>query len=272
MEMNGNIQLNRVNFEFRPGEQVLTDVTLAFRPGEFVGIVGPNASGKTTLTRLLNASLQPSLGTVMVGNLRTAQPDHFSSIKSLVALIGSDPENQLIASSVYEEIALGLRALGLKSHEIGERCEAALTNSGLQAYRHSHPFFLSTGGQFQLLLAVALVRQPRFLVLDEVLAMLDGHSRQRLLDTLLELCQHLALGLIVLSHRLDDLMCADRLVVLKNGQVVADGHVTDILSQALITPNWQIEAPHVYHVCHHLSLEQRKMFPELCQGIPESFL
>lgn len=266
--MSSGIHLREVTFEFRAGKRVLNGVTLSLRPGEFIGIVGPNASGKTTLARIVNASLEPTAGTACIDGLISSRSGHVSAIKALVALIGSDSENQLITSSVYEEIASGLQGLGLPADEVEQRCAAALDDFELQPYRDHHPFALSVGEQFRLLLAVSLVRQPRYLVLDEVLVMLDGRVRQRFLEILLKLRQEHALGILVLSHRLEDLMHADRVVVLNGGEVAANDVVATVFAQAMATPSWQIQPPHTYQVYCRLPPEQRGLFSELAPGFP----
>jgi energy-coupling factor transport system ATP-binding protein len=261
--MEPGIELREVSFSFSPITSVLQDVNLSFRPGEFVGIVGPNASGKTTLARHLNGSLLPTAGFVSVDGLSSSIPENQLPLKRLVTVIHSDAENQLIAPTVWDEITFALLALGTDKNEIKNRCETALDTFGLRKYRDIHPFYLSVGEQFRLLLAAGFVRNPRYFVLDEVLSMLDAHTRGSLLQMLLSLRTQSGVGVVLLTHRLDDLVDADRIVVLQNGQVKIDGSVATVFREALERPEWNIEVPLIYRIYNSLNPNHRQRLAEL---------
>lgn len=266
--MDSSLQLHEVSFSFLPTAVILKGITLAFKPGEFVGIVGPNASGKTTLARLLNGNLLPTSGEVTVNGLLSSLPENQLALKRLVTLIHSDAENQLIAPTVWDEILFALQVLGIDEYEIRRRAEAALTTFALGQYRDRHPYYLSVGEQFRLLLAAGFVRQPGYFVLDEVLSMMDAHTRRSTLDLLLSLRAERNVGIILLTHRLEDLFEADRIVVLQKGQVKADGPVHTIMQAALSEPDWNVEIPPLYRIFEALSLDQKKRMTELLPWIP----
>jgi energy-coupling factor transport system ATP-binding protein len=254
------IELLNVSFAYNHGNLIIRNLSLNMVAGEFLGLVGPNGSGKTTLAKLLNGSLLPNSGSVIVNGLNTNQVANQPQIKRLVTLIHSDPENQLITPTVFDEITFSLRALNLDEHEILKRSEEALDTFHLQQYKDTHPYFLSVGEQFRLLLAAGLVRHPEFIVLDEVFSMLDSHSRYSVNKLLLELRSKYGVSIILLTHRLDDLLDADRIIVLVDGQLIAQGKVNSIFAHTNIFHDWRIETPLSYQILSNLPPDFRQIF------------
>jgi energy-coupling factor transport system ATP-binding protein len=249
-----SISLEKVFFRY-PSRPVLEEISLSFPARQFCGIAGANQSGKTTLLRLMNARLLPSAGRVLVDDMDTCQTSLVAEIKKQVAYIGPDPENQLVTRSVFDELAFSLQAAGLPVEFVRAEVEAALLEFSFSSYRDVHPFFLSVGEQFRLLLAVALIRKPRFLLLDEVFSMLDSPSRLRLLETLRQQCQEHDCGVLLVTHRLEDLEKADRLVVLYSGRIVYDGTYSGLADQKTIIQTWGLELPSnlmEFRSCHSL--------------------
>jgi energy-coupling factor transport system ATP-binding protein len=267
-ELNAGIVLNNVTFAYQPTIPVVQDVSLTIKPGEFVGIVGPNGSGKTTLARLFNSNLQPSSGLVLVDGLSTSEPRNQLTIKRLVTFIHADPENQLITPTVFDEITFALQALEIDSDEVNRRSEEALDEFRLRQYRDIHPFYLSVGEQFRVLIAAAVVRQPHYLILDEVQSMLDSHTRKKILQLLLDLRFRRGLSVVLLTHRLDDLLNADRTIVFQNGQIKADSLVASVFAQAMTNKEWNIEAPLIYQVYSVMHSKQQEAFRELRRLAP----
>jgi energy-coupling factor transport system ATP-binding protein len=258
--MEQGIHLNKVRFSYQPKSPILDDITLAINPGEFIGIVGANGSGKTTLAKLLNGNLLPVSGSVVVEGLFTDQYEDLKKIKRLVTLIHADPENQLVTSTVFDELIFSLQAIGTDPIEIARRGEDALNRFSLQQYRNIHPFYLSVGEQFRLLLAAGLIRQPRYLVLDETFSMMDSPTRYDFLHTLSSIRYENSLGVILLTHRLDDLISADRIIVLSSGKVEKEGTRSSIFSQVLQNETWNIEAPLIYQVYEQIDSQRRQWF------------
>lgn len=258
------IILNEVGFEYQ-GESraILRDVTLFLEFGQFVGIVGPNGSGKTTLAKLLNASLTPTSGTVFVDDLPTSNPHNELAVKRLVSFVSSDPSTQFVTSTVLDEVAFALQAAWLETEEIIKRTAFVLDLFELTQYRDIHPFHLSIGEQFRLLLATAWARSPHYLILDEVTSMMDSHMRHSFLKLLKEQRGSSEITPILITHRLDDLFEADRIIVIDEGQIVADGSVGHILSQVMQHPHWKIEVPLVYQLAELLPPRFHSSLPEV---------
>jgi energy-coupling factor transport system ATP-binding protein len=254
------IHLQKVHFSYQPNAPVLDDVTLSILPGEFVGIVGANGSGKTTLAKLLNGNLLPVSGSVIVGGLNTEHQEELKKIKRMISSIHADPENQLVTSTVFDELTFSLQAMEEDPSEIIQRSEDALERFSLKQYHNIHPFFLSVGEQFRLLLAVGLIRKPRYLILDETLSMMDSPTRYDFLYTLNRIRSENSLGIVLLTHRLDDLILSDRIIVLSSGKVVKDGTRSSVFSQVLQNDTWQIEAPLIYQVYEQIDPQRRQWF------------
>lgn len=262
------ICLDNVTYAYK-SDSVLQDVALTIMPGQFVGVVGPNGSGKTTLARLINGSLQPDSGKISVGGLFTHVKAHLFEIRRRVAIVAADAENQIVTSTVEDEIAFTLQALKLSKDEIKRQCETIVEKFNLDQFRERHPFDLSVGEQFRVLLAANLVRRPSYLILDEATSMMDSHTRQELLESLHALRRSQQMTVILLTQRLEDVLEASRIIVLQNGQTKADGSVTNIFERAAREPSWLIDPPPLYRLYGLLPMETRSHFPELFHALPE---
>jgi len=254
------IHLCKVNFLYQVNAPILDDVTLSILPGEFVGIVGANGSGKTTLAKLLNGNLLPVSGSVTVDGLFTGNFQDLKKIKRLVTLIHADPENQLVTSTVFDELTFSLQVMGLDPIEIIRRSDDALVKFDLQQYRNIHPFYLSVGEQFRLLLAAGMIRQPRYLVLDETFSMMDSPTRYSFLNTLRSIRSENSLGVILFTHRLGDLVGADRIIVLHKGKLEKDGTRSSIFSEVVKNETLKIEVPLIYQVYEKIDAQRRQWF------------
>jgi energy-coupling factor transporter ATP-binding protein EcfA2 len=246
--MNDWLHLDRASFHYQASVPILRAISLSLRVGEFVGIVGPNGSGKSTFARLLNANLLPTTGTVMVDGLDTLDPANHKIIKQKVSLVHADPENQLITPTVYDEVAFSLQTFELSPTEVKRRCDDILATMGLARYRDWHPFYLSVGEQFRLLLATGLVRRPRYFIIDEAFSMIDSPSRQQMLRLLSDLCKKRQMGVILLTHRLEDLVHTERILVFRQGVVEADANGKEIFQKAPARKDWKIEVPLILQV------------------------
>lgn len=258
-----SIRFSDISFSYEGEARLLEHLNFAIEPGEFIGVVGPNGSGKTTLARLFNGGLKPSSGTITIDDYLTTDPEYELDIKRKVAIITQEPEDQIIAPTVWDEVSFGLEVQGLSPSEIRHRCESILISCRLEAFREIHPLLLSTGEQIRVLLAAALARQPRYLVLDEVYSALDGASRQNITSLIDELRSEWGLGIILLTHRLEELSLADRILVLSDGHIVMNDKPLEIFIHAQSEVSWQLEPPLLYQVYHFLRPETRIKFTEL---------
>lgn len=236
-----DIRLEGVGFTYDEGVCALHDVSATLRRDEFVGIIGANGSGKSTLAYLLQGRLTPTAGVVRTDGGRPLAPQPEAS--DTVVVVGADPESQLIATSVFEEVAFAPRAARLPASEVLARTADALDRCDLAGLAARHPGALSAGEQLRVLLAAAVVRRPGWLVLDEVGSMLDDRHWHALLALLLALHDEREMGLIVITHRLEDLLDADRVLVLVGGMVALEGTPAEVLARAPAEPEWHVTLP-----------------------------
>jgi energy-coupling factor transporter ATPase len=224
------ICIQNLSFSYPDQEPVLKNIDLNIAEGDYVAVVGPNGSGKTTLIKHLNALLLPSAGEVLVDGLSTSNPKDLPEIRRRVGMIFQNPDNQIVGMSVEEDVAFGPGNLGLLPVEIRRRVDEALEKVGLMDYRSRPPYTLS-GGQKQLLaIAGVLAMDSRYIVLDEPTASLDPQSNYKVLNLLKKL-NHEGIGIIHVTHNMDDLIIANRLLVMDQGKLITDGPAADILSQ-----------------------------------------
>ena len=212
-----------------------------------MGVVGPNGCGKTTLARLIAGKLEPTSGAVMIdGGTHGADYHDSNDHPKAVWYIGSDPEMQFITATAFDEVAIALQVQGVAADEIMVSCEEALRAVGLQEVKDVHPFFLSTGEQFRLLLAVALAQKPSYLLLDEVTSMMDGHTRYAILRLLDEQRQRSGMAIALFTHRMEDLLGASSIAVMHDGEIPFVGTVADVFVSVQNHPLWHVEVPLAY--------------------------
>lgn len=209
-------------------QPALASVSLALRPGEYVALLGHNGSGKSTLARHLNGQLVPQQGSVTVDGLNTADAAALPAIRRTIGRIFQNPDHQIVGASVEEDVLWGTPR-GLDPAEAHRRMRDALAAVGLAGCEDRPTWRLSGGQKQRLALAGVLARGSRYLVCDEPTAMLDGRSREDVAEVLLA-CRDRAIGLLWITHRLDEALGADRIVLLRAGRVVADGSPAQVLS------------------------------------------
>ncbi|MDN5344192.1 MAG: energy-coupling factor transport system ATP-binding protein [Clostridia bacterium] len=226
------IEVQGVTFVY-PGANLpaLAGVSLTIKPGEFVAITGPNGSGKSTLARLLNGLLRPRAGRVLVDGLDSRDEQSLVEIRRRVGMVFQDPDNQLVAATVADDVAFGLENLGLPPAVIRERVAAALAAVGLSGLETRPPHRLSGGQKQRLALAGVLAMAPRYLVLDEATAMLDPVAREEVFRQVLDLRQAKGLAVILITHYMEEAVLADRMLVLQAGRLVLSGPPAEVMLQ-----------------------------------------
>ena len=201
---------------------VLDGVSLTIRPGEFVAVLGHNGSGKSTLAKHFNAILLPSGGKVWVDGMDSCNEDKLLDIRRRVGMVFQNPDNQIVASVVEEDVAFGPENLGVPSAEIRQRVDAALAAVGMTDYARHAPHLLSGGQKQRVAIAGVLAMRPRCIVLDEPTAMLDPVGRKEVLDTIRRLNREQNITVVLITHHMDEAAQADRLIVMHDGHIVAD--------------------------------------------------
>ena len=231
---------------------VLDDVSLSIEEGSFVAVLGHNGSGKSTLAKHFNAILLPSGGTVYVDGLDTADEARLLDIRRQIGMVFQNPDNQIVASVVEEDVAFAPENLGVPPAEIRERVDAALKAVGMTEYARHAPHLLSGGQKQRVAIAGVLAMRPRCVVLDEPTAMLDPVGRAEVMSTLLELKRKFGITLVLITHHMDEAAQADRLVVMHDGHIVADGVPSEVFQNVEYLRSLGLEVPETVGLMYEL--------------------
>ena len=229
------IEIKDVHFSYTTAEGVapvvLDGVTLDIAEGSFVAVLGHNGSGKSTLAKHMNAILLPSGGTVYVDGIDTADEERLLEIRRTVGMVFQNPDNQIVANVVEEDVAFAPENLGVPPEEIRQRVDDALKAVGMYEFREHAPHLLSGGQKQRIAIAGVIAMQPRCIVLDEPTAMLDPIGRADVLRTIKALNRERGVTVVLITHHMDEAAQADRLVVMAKGKVVADGAPKEVFQQ-----------------------------------------
>lgn len=221
-------------FETEEGKtfDALKDVTAQIKKGEFTAIIGTNGSGKSTLARHLNALLIPTAGELIVEGMRTSDANRIWDIRQKVGMVFQNPDNQLVAAVVEEDVAFGPENLGVPPEEIRERVDFALGKVGMTSYREQAPSMLSGGQKQRVAIAGVLAMKPDCIVLDEPTAMLDPKGRKEVMDTIHELNKKEGITIVLITHFMEEAVTADHILVIDKGVLKMEGTPREIFSQA----------------------------------------
>ena len=227
------LQTENVSYRYDEEEALaLHDVSLAFAAGEMTAILGHNGSGKSTLAKLLNGLYLPAEGKVTVCGMDTADEAHTWDIRRSAGMVFQNPDNQLVASIVRDDVAFGLENIGVPSEEMPARIERALTEVGMLEFIDRAPHTLSGGQKQRIAIAGILAMQPRALILDEATAMLDPKGRQEVFDTVERLNREQGITVIWITHFMEEAARCGRVIVMHQGQNVMDGTPQEVFTQA----------------------------------------
>ena len=226
------IRIDKLNFAYNESDEpVLRNISLDIERGSFVAVLGHNGSGKSTLAKCLNAILLPTSGHVFVNNDDTAIETNLLKIRRTVGLVFQNPDNQIVASVVEDDVAFAPENLGVPSAEIRERVDRALKSVGMYDFRLHAPHLLSGGQKQRVAIAGVLAMEPECLVLDEPTAMLDPIGRREVLGVVEELRRERGITVILITHHMDECIGADRLIVMSHGAVIEDGTPREVFSR-----------------------------------------
>lgn len=248
MENNSIIRFSDVSYRYEsdtdtPLPLAIKNIDLDIKKGEFVAILGHNGSGKSTFAKLSNAIIMPETGKVFVNGMDTADEELEYDIRQTVGVVFQNPDNQIVATIVEEDVAFGPENLGIKPDEIRRRVDDALKAVGMYEYRFHEPHKLSGGQKQRIAIAGIMAMQTDCIVLDEPTAMLDPKGRQEVMDAMLRLNKELGKTVVLITHYMDEAVKADRVIVMNSGNVVLDGTPCDVFSQEEIIEAAGLELP-----------------------------
>ena len=241
--------------EDTPGVPVFADLNLTIEEGSFVAVLGTNGCGKSTLAKHFNAILLPSGGKVYVCGIDTANEDRLIAIRRNVGMVFQNPDNQIVANVVEEDVAFGPENLGIASPEIRRRVDSALKQVDMYEYRSHAPHLLSGGQKQRIAIAGVIAMEPKCIVLDEPTAMLDPRGRREVIDTIGRLNREKGITVVLITHHMDEAAKAQRVVVLDKGKVAADGTPKEVFSQVELLHGIGLAAPETVELCWELNQE-----------------
>ena len=230
----------------------INGLNLKINKGEFVAVLGHNGSGKSTLAKHMNALLVPSEGTILVDNMDTSDINNLWDIRATAGMVFQNPDNQLVATIVEEDVAFGPENLGVPSEEIRARVDEALAKVGMSEYKKHAPHLLSGGQKQRIAIAGILAMQPKCIIFDEPTAMLDPAGRRDVLDTIKELNQVHGITVVLITHYMDEAAQADRVVVMDKGKIILEGEPKKVFSNVKEIKSIGLDVPQVTEICYEL--------------------
>ena len=255
--MSEAIRVEHLNYAYpgvddTPGVSVFVDLNLTIEEGSFVAILGSNGCGKSTLAKHFNSILLPCGGKVYVCGLDTSDDDLLMKVRRHVGMVFQNPDNQIVANVVEEDVAFGPENLGVASPEIRHRVDKALKQVGMYEYRGHAPHLLSGGQKQRIAIAGVIAMEPKCIVLDEPTAMLDPRGRKEVMDTVLALNQEKGITVVLITHHMDEAARAGRVVVLHKGSVALDGTPQEVFARTDVLHSIGLAAPETVELCFAL--------------------
>lgn len=255
--MNNIIEIKNLSYEYTEDDSVptlvLNDINLNIERGSFTVILGHNGSGKSTLAKLLNGLYKPTSGTVSVNGIDTRTEEMELETKRTVGLVFQNPDNQLVASVVEEDVAFGPENLGINPTEIRSRVDEALKSVGMYEYRKHAPNHLSGGQKQRVAISGIIAMSPECIVLDEPTAMLDPKGRKEVIDTIYKLNKEKNITVILITHFMNEAELADRVIVMNDGKIVDDGSPAEIFSKVEFLKSCGLDVPQTTELLHRLN-------------------
>ena len=253
----------------------INDVNLQITEGEFIAILGHNGSGKSTMAKQMNALLIPTDGKMLVNKMDTSDMNNLWNIRETAGMVFQNPDNQLVATIVEEDVAFGPENLGVPPEEIRKRVDEALERVGMSEYKKHAPHLLSGGQKQRIAIAGILAMKPKCIIFDEPTAMLDPSGRKEVLDTIIDLNRNYGITVILITHYMDEAAKADRIVVMDKGKLILDGKPRDVFSNVEKMKNIGLDVPQVTELSYELQkvginidtriLDVNEMVNAICQ-------
>ncbi len=238
-------------------------VDVDIQKGEFVAILGHNGSGKSTFAKHVNGILLPTEGTIWISDMDTQDPSHIWDIRKTAGMVFQNPDNQIIGNIVEEDVGFGPENMGVPTDEIWKRVDESLEAVGMTAYRMKSPNKLSGGQKQRVAIAGVMAMKPQCIVLDEPTAMLDPNGRKEVIRTVRELNRREGITVLLITHYMEEVVNADRVIVMDDGKIVMDGTPKEIFSQVDRLKSYRLDVPQVTELAYEL----KKAGVELPDGI-----
>ncbi|HQC55223.1 MAG TPA: energy-coupling factor transporter ATPase [Clostridia bacterium] len=276
--MDNIIELNNVSYDYVSGDittKGVKNINLDIERGSFVVFVGHNGSGKSTLAKLLNGFFVPDSGKVFVDGIDTADDSRIFDIRKKVGMVFQNPDNQMVASIVEDDLAFGPENLGVPREEIGKRIDWALKTVNMEGQNKRTPNKLSGGQKQRISIAAILVMKPDVLILDESTAMLDPRGREEVMETIMHLNKEAGLTVILITHYMEEVILADKVVVMNDGEIALSGTPKEVYKELEIIRKAQLELPIITQVAVELNnrgydvplaLTKEELVDALCDG------
>jgi energy-coupling factor transport system ATP-binding protein len=233
--------------------RAIDDVSLEVKKGDFIAVLGANGSGKSTLAKHINAILYPTQGSVWVNGLKTSEEKNLWDIRQSAGMVFQNPDNQIIATVVEEDVGFGPENLGVPTQEIWKRVEKSLEAVGMLEFRSLSPNKLSGGQKQRVAIAGIMAMKPECIVLDEPTAMLDPNGRKEVIATVQELNKTENVTVILITHHMDEVIYADKVFVMERGRVVMEGTPREIFSRVEEIKKYRLDVPQVTELAYELS-------------------
>jgi len=264
------IRFENVHFSY-PGDEreSLHGVDLSIERGSFVAVLGKNGSGKSTLAKHMNAILVPDEGRVLVDGIDTADESRILDVRRRVGMVFQNPDNQIVANVVEDDVAFAPENLGVEPREIRSRVDASLRLVGMYEHRLHAPHLLSGGQKQRVAIAGVIAMEPEIIVLDEPTAMLDPQGRREVVDTAFSLCRGRGMTVILITHHMEECIDADRVLILSKGRLTADGRPEEIFANKALLDREGLEEPETARLLRELraagvKLEGEALNTEAC--------
>lgn len=264
-----------MNYEDKTEKIAIDNVSMDVKEGEFLVILGQNGSGKSTVAKHMNALILPSGGKMFVDNLDTSNNSNLWDIRSKAGMVFQNPDNQLVATVVEEDVAFGPENLGVEPLEIRKRVDESLKSVGMYEYRKHAPHLLSGGQKQRIAIAGILAMMPKCIILDEPTAMLDPIGRKEVISTIKSINKNNKITIVLITHYMDEAAQADRIIVMDNGKKNMEGTPREIFSQVEKMKKIGLDVPQVTELAYELNKEGvnistdilniDEMVSELCQ-------
>ena len=250
------LQAQQVRFTYDPNDvdakEVLHGVDLSIEEGQFLALLGHNGCGKSTMAKLFNGMLLPTAGKILVDGMDTADESQQFAVRSRVGLVQQNPDNQLVAGIVEEDVAFGPENLGVPPAEIRRRVDAALKAVDMYEYREHAPHKLSGGQKQRVAIAGVIAMETKCIVLDEPTAMLDPRGRREVMDTIQYLNREKGITIVLITHYMDEAVQAGRVVVMDEGNILVDGAPDQVFGDVELLKRHDLDVPQATELCYRL--------------------